>query len=141
MNEFIFVDIYVAKALVQVVQVFSIHTLLLTSNSRNNHIHKVHACTRRKNAHSNLVDILLGFAFVSSTTIALRLGKESKVTKPIICPLMFLALFHLFWCSAIGTFAIFRMAQLFLTIGYAFGFGGGGWSYKTILKIFDMLKS
>jgi len=82
----------------------------------------------------------LGSVLVSNTTIAPRLGKGSKVP-PTICPITFFALFHLFHCFEGGTFAIRRMVQVFLIVGYASIFLGGSWSYNMVLKIFDMLKS
>jgi len=56
-NEFVIIDIHLAKVLVRVIQVFSIHVSLSTSNSKNNHIHKLQVCAHGGHTHCNLVDV------------------------------------------------------------------------------------
>ena len=102
--------------------------------------------TKSRHVHVGNWPIVTRYAFllptepVSNSTMAPRPGRGSSVT-PKICPLIFPALSHLFCYSAMGAFAILRMALLFLTIGCTFEFFGNGWSYKIGLKTVDILNN
>ena len=87
-----------------------------------------------------LYAFLLQAGLVSNSIIAPRPERESSVT-PKIFPVILPTLSHLFRCLAIGAFAIFQMALLFLSVGCTSKFFGKGWSYTIGLKIFDMLNN
>jgi len=83
---------------------------------------------------------LLWFALVSSNTIASSLRKGSKVIAKI-CPLTLPTLSYLLCCFAVGAFVILRIVWLFFMVEYASRFIGSAWLKKTVLKMFDIVKS
>jgi len=54
-----YVDFSTTMIPIQLVQMFAIHVLMLTSNSRNDHIHKVQACAHEDHTYCNSVDIFV----------------------------------------------------------------------------------